>query len=242
MIQKEGDVKGKNEQTNVTVIEKLRSHSVGEIEEGLKEVSRWKVLNPEETKRIQLQSFFDLGLCEVMATCEAFISECVPLPEKGRENPLLVVPARIVSVPTQVALIGKRFYRKGGLYPYQIEESIVNLVETPHTFYWLYDVRFLEVKRDIYVWERDCMAELAKNKKRGVTIEEALAYLVQNPETIKGLYSSFLSVLGSRMGGRVVSLEYDRVVMGGLCIRPNDRNGVVYGGERLLCVYHEEKK
>jgi len=141
-------------------------------------------------RKTQLSRLIQLGYAEAAVLSSEAFAQLIPVPE-NKEGALLVISANIVSIPKQMELVG-------GSNCLDLK-SLKDLVSTPKTPYWIYNV---ENGKKMLNESPDACAEYFLNQdRRGLTAIEGINLVAQYPDVLKDHY---VDLPGSRYGAACV--------------------------------------
>lgn len=172
------------------VLEKLNI-AEEDIPEAVEILKKSGVPTPAEIREKQLNRFVDLGFHTGYGMTGEELVNLTPLPEQGRENPLLVMPQMILTQNRIYVLDLTRMMellvvdgKKGKNYLDLTQ--VKDLVEVPRQPYWIYEVE--DGKKMKGISPNNCVKQFKKEGRRGLIAQEGIALMVQCPDVLKDHY------------------------------------------------------
>ncbi|MFA5051390.1 MAG: DUF5701 family protein [Patescibacteria group bacterium] len=132
----------------------------------------------------QIIRFLKLGYPKAAGMTEKKFISMIPLSE-NKQGKLLIIPANLVPIDKQIELIDGTNYLN--------LSSHKDLIETPKTPYWIYDVE--NGKKMCGKDPNTCVKIFQKEKRRELITVEGIAIVVQDPDVLKDHY---IDLPGSR--------------------------------------------
>ena len=150
---------------------------------GIIEEAQKKRPTPKQVKAKQVKTFIDLGYPEAMGISEKKFKDLVSIPE-DKPGALLVISSKAVSIFAQLNLVD--------IYAYLDLAELKDVVETSEletseqSIYWIYDVE--DGTKMLGKSPENCRRIFKEQNRRGLTVAEAIALIVQNPEILENHY------------------------------------------------------